>query len=255
MTSLPLVFDAPARRRPTPRHWADLDDTQRRAAVIELGWPAFRADQLSRQYYGRLTRDPSAMSDLPSADRDGSRGSCSPTCCTRSATSRPTAARPARRCGGCSTAPLWRACSCATRPAPFRWRRTVRADHRLHLQPGRLRHGLPLLRHRPGRSDPQPVHGRDRRPGRGRRRDVRERRTHRWRRPALQRGLHGHGRAAGQLQPRHRRCAPAGRPGPVRARHLAALDHAVHRRPRTGDRPAHRRGPQRHPGRLTARPR
>ena len=70
MTSLPLVFDAPARRRPTPRHWADLDDTQRRAAVTELGWPGFRADQLSRQYYGRLTRDPAAMTDLPAADRD-----------------------------------------------------------------------------------------------------------------------------------------------------------------------------------------
>lgn len=69
MTSLPLVFDAPARRRATPRHWADFDDAQRRAAVTELGWPAFRADQLSRQYYGRLTRDPARMTDLPAVDR------------------------------------------------------------------------------------------------------------------------------------------------------------------------------------------
>jgi 23S rRNA (adenine2503-C2)-methyltransferase len=69
MTSLPLVFDAPARRRPTPKHWADFDAAQRREAVTELGWPAFRADQLSRQYYGRLTRDPAGMTDLPVADR------------------------------------------------------------------------------------------------------------------------------------------------------------------------------------------
>ena len=32
-------------------------------------------------------------------------------------------------------------------------------------QPGRLRHGLPVLRHRPGRAHPQPVHRGDRRPG------------------------------------------------------------------------------------------
>ena len=43
--------------------------------------------------------------------------------------------------------------------------RQPRADHRLRLEPGRLRHGLPVLRHRPGRPDPQPVHRRDRRPG------------------------------------------------------------------------------------------
>ena len=32
--------------------------TQRKAAVDELGLPAFRADQLARQYYGRLEADP-----------------------------------------------------------------------------------------------------------------------------------------------------------------------------------------------------
>ena len=44
--------------------------------------------------------------------------------------------------------------------------------HDVRLQPGRLRHGLPVLRHRPGRADPQHVHGRDRRAGRRGRRAL-----------------------------------------------------------------------------------
>jgi 23S rRNA (adenine2503-C2)-methyltransferase len=65
---LPLVFAAPKRAMP-PRHLADLDVDGRRAAVSELGESSFRADQLSRQYFGRLERDPAAMTDLPSIAR------------------------------------------------------------------------------------------------------------------------------------------------------------------------------------------
>jgi 23S rRNA (adenine2503-C2)-methyltransferase len=68
MTALPLVFDAPRRGRP-PRHLADLDGAGRRAAVAALGHPAYRADQLARHYYGRLSADPSTMTDLPAAAR------------------------------------------------------------------------------------------------------------------------------------------------------------------------------------------
>jgi 23S rRNA (adenine2503-C2)-methyltransferase len=68
MTSLPLVFDAPRRARP-PRHLADLAVDERRAAVTDLGLPAFRSDQLARQYFGRLVRDPAAMTDLPAGIR------------------------------------------------------------------------------------------------------------------------------------------------------------------------------------------
>ena len=68
MTSLPLVFDAPRRGMP-PRHLADLSPEQRRAVVQELGLPGFRADQLSRHYFGRLNNDPAAMTDLPPAAR------------------------------------------------------------------------------------------------------------------------------------------------------------------------------------------
>lgn len=68
MIALPLVFDAPRRGMP-PRHLADLGPIERRAAVTELGLPAFRADQLSRHYFGRLENDPAAMTDLPPAAR------------------------------------------------------------------------------------------------------------------------------------------------------------------------------------------
>jgi 23S rRNA (adenine2503-C2)-methyltransferase len=69
MTSLPLVFDAPARARKPPRHLADLSPDERRAAVAELGLPAYRAGQLSAHYFGRLTQDPADMTDLPAAVR------------------------------------------------------------------------------------------------------------------------------------------------------------------------------------------
>ena len=62
------MFEAPRRAMP-PRHFADLDAAARTAAVTELGLPAFRAKQLAAQYYGRLTGDPSEMTDLPAAVR------------------------------------------------------------------------------------------------------------------------------------------------------------------------------------------
>jgi len=68
MTALPLVFDAPKRALP-PRHLADLEPAERRSAVAALGLPAFRADQLARHYFGHLTADLEAMTDLPAAAR------------------------------------------------------------------------------------------------------------------------------------------------------------------------------------------
>ena len=70
MTSLPLVFDAPRRGTP-PRHLADLDPSDRADVARELGLPPFRLDQLARHYFGRLTADVQAMTDLPAAAREG----------------------------------------------------------------------------------------------------------------------------------------------------------------------------------------
>jgi 23S rRNA (adenine2503-C2)-methyltransferase len=79
MTTLPVIpispdvpDGVPTRRRAAlpPRHLADLDLAARRAAVTELGEPGFRARQLSTHYFGRLVRDPGAMTDLPAAARE-----------------------------------------------------------------------------------------------------------------------------------------------------------------------------------------
>ncbi len=68
MSSLPLVFDAPRRTAP-PRHLADLEPAERAAVAREIGVPKFRLDQLARHYFGRLTADVDAMTDLPAAAR------------------------------------------------------------------------------------------------------------------------------------------------------------------------------------------
>jgi 23S rRNA (adenine2503-C2)-methyltransferase len=52
-----------------PRHLADLELAERREAVAALGERAFRADQLSRHYFGRYTDSPQDMTDLPAGVR------------------------------------------------------------------------------------------------------------------------------------------------------------------------------------------
>jgi 23S rRNA (adenine2503-C2)-methyltransferase len=65
-----IQLEAPTPRRgKPPRHLADLSPEDRRAAVVDLGEPAYRADQLSRHYFARLTTDPQRMPDLPAATR------------------------------------------------------------------------------------------------------------------------------------------------------------------------------------------
>ena len=65
---LPLVFSAPRRGKP-PRHWSDLTPDERRAAVVELGLPAFRSTQLSTHWYDRLVHDPQQWTDVPQGVR------------------------------------------------------------------------------------------------------------------------------------------------------------------------------------------
>ncbi len=117
------------------------------------------------------------------AAADGSRPRCG--------TSPATTVRPARPCGGCSTARLSSRCSCATSarsPAMRSWatRPTTRSTgrlprrdawsrpgHRVRLEPGGLRHELPVLRDRPSGPHAQPVDRRDRRADRRRRANSR----------------------------------------------------------------------------------
>ena len=69
--ALPVLTRRPGR---APRHLADLDPAERRAAVLELGERAFRADQLARHYFTRPDHDaaaqPQVMTDLPAGDRE-----------------------------------------------------------------------------------------------------------------------------------------------------------------------------------------
>ncbi len=53
-----------------PRHLADLELAERRAAVAELGERPFRADQLSRHYFGRYSDSADDMTDLPVSLRE-----------------------------------------------------------------------------------------------------------------------------------------------------------------------------------------
>jgi 23S rRNA (adenine2503-C2)-methyltransferase len=63
-----LTFTARGRGKP-PQHLADLDGPARRDAVAAFGEKPFRARQLSVHYFEHLTDDPSAMTDLPAANR------------------------------------------------------------------------------------------------------------------------------------------------------------------------------------------
>jgi 23S rRNA (adenine2503-C2)-methyltransferase len=47
-----------------------MDPAERRAAVAATGFPSYRADQLSRHYFGRQVRDVAAMSDIPAVAGD-----------------------------------------------------------------------------------------------------------------------------------------------------------------------------------------
>jgi 23S rRNA (adenine2503-C2)-methyltransferase len=69
-------------RRQVPTHLADLDLAARRAAMAALGEPGYRAGQVSRHYFGRLVRDPAAMTDLPAAARQRITGRLLPTLLT-----------------------------------------------------------------------------------------------------------------------------------------------------------------------------
>jgi 23S rRNA (adenine2503-C2)-methyltransferase len=72
MKTLPIAPAPAAARRAAmpPRHLADLDLAGRAAMIKGLGEPAFRARQVSTHYFGRLVRDPAAMTDLPAATRE-----------------------------------------------------------------------------------------------------------------------------------------------------------------------------------------
>lgn len=71
-TPVQLNFSAPRRGMP-PTHMADLSREDLQGKVKDLGLPKFRADQIARQYYGRLQGDPGEMTDIPESARESVR--------------------------------------------------------------------------------------------------------------------------------------------------------------------------------------
>ena len=63
-----LQMAAPGRKLP-PQHLSDFTASERRVKVDELGLKGFRADQLSRQWFGRLNDQPDTWTDIPAAER------------------------------------------------------------------------------------------------------------------------------------------------------------------------------------------
>jgi 23S rRNA (adenine2503-C2)-methyltransferase len=87
--ALALTRTPRATNRPRPpRHLADLSRDERRAVAVELGHPAFRADQLARHYFARLAApgDTAGMTDLPAAVRAPLADALLPTLLTASTT-------------------------------------------------------------------------------------------------------------------------------------------------------------------------
>ena len=64
------IASVPTKRGKPPRHLADLTLEERRALLVDAGQKAYRADQVSTHYFGRLTSDPAEMTDLPAGIRD-----------------------------------------------------------------------------------------------------------------------------------------------------------------------------------------
>ncbi len=64
-----LIMIEPKRPKP-PKHWSDWTVEERKAQVVELGLPGFRADQFSRQWYQRLNNDTNSWTDVPAEVRE-----------------------------------------------------------------------------------------------------------------------------------------------------------------------------------------
>src|ERR1700712_4798964 len=66
----PLLQFASPKRGKRPVHLADLTPEERKAKLLELGMPAFRAKQIATHYFTHYTSDPAEMTDLPAANRE-----------------------------------------------------------------------------------------------------------------------------------------------------------------------------------------
>lgn len=69
MAELKLVFDEPKGKKKAPKHLADYSPQERKAAALDLGIPAFRANQVATHYFTHLSNNPDEWSDIPADQR------------------------------------------------------------------------------------------------------------------------------------------------------------------------------------------
>ena len=146
-TSLPLVFNAPRRGMPAT-HFADLDNDGRKAAVQELGLPAFRADQIARHYFSRLEADPLTMTDLPADKRQTVKDALFPTLLTP--------VRHVTADNGQTRKTLWRCGDGTMLESVLMNTRTWR--DLVYFLASWVRYGMPILRYRPRRAAAQSLY-------------------------------------------------------------------------------------------------
>ena len=165
--------------------------------MAALGVPAFRADQVSRHYFARLADDPSAWTDIPAALRDDLADALTPPLMT--------SVRELTADEGTTRKTLWRLFDGALVESVL-MRYPDRVTMCVSSQAG-CGMNCPFCATGQAGLTRNLSHGGDRRAGRRRCSRARARRRARRAGPGLQRRVHGHGRAAGQLQGgRRRRC-------------------------------------------------
>jgi 23S rRNA (adenine2503-C2)-methyltransferase len=65
-----LVFDEPKQKVKPPKHFADLSPEERKAKAIEIGVPAFRANQMAVHFFAHYNDDPESWTDIPKELRE-----------------------------------------------------------------------------------------------------------------------------------------------------------------------------------------
>ena len=163
------------------KHLLDTTSADLRQWLTAHGHPGYRAAQIERWVLEKRAADFAAMSDLPVELRQQLASRVSN---LHDAGRQPP---PGRRRHREAAAATGRRRADRVRAAAGR-----RAAHDLHQHPGRLRHGLRVLRQRPGRRRSQSDHGRNRRA------DAPPPALAAGRRTAQPHRGDGHGRAAGQ---------------------------------------------------------
>ena len=65
-----LVFDEPKQKVKPPKHFADLSPEERKVKAVEIGVPAFRANQMAVHFFTHYNDDPESWTDIPKELRE-----------------------------------------------------------------------------------------------------------------------------------------------------------------------------------------